>query len=103
MYEQGIKLEPTDVRVYNNAAWLCATADDPEVRNAKKAIEYGKKAVYGSREKDPSYLDTLAEAYYVNGKFKKAIETIRKAISLEPQNEYFKKQLKKFEQPSGLN
>ena len=89
--------EQGDVLAQNNLGWLHATAKDPKFRDPKKAIEYAKKAVEGSQGKEPGYLDTLAEAYYSNREYDKAILTIRKAISLEPDNEYYKEQLKKFE------
>ena len=89
--------EQGDVLAQNNLGWLHATAKDPKFRDPKKAIECAKKAVEGSQGKEPGYLDTLAEAYYSNREYDKAILTIRKAISLEPDNEYYKEQLKKFE------
>ena len=45
-----------------------------------------------------AYLDTLAEAYYVNGQFAEAIEAEKKALSHEPDCKPCKEQLKKFEQ-----
>jgi cytochrome c-type biogenesis protein CcmH/NrfG len=38
-------------------------------------------------------LDTLARAYFVNGKVTEAIETEKKAIELEPENRAFKENL----------
>jgi hypothetical protein len=46
--------------------------------------------------RSPGCLDTLSEAYYANGSFEKAVETINEAISLDGDNEYLKKQLGKF-------
>ena len=49
--------------------------DDKELRNPKRAIELAEKAV--AIERSPSFLDTLAEAYFVNGSIQKAIEKIK--------------------------
>ena len=81
----------------NDLAWQSATSEDPAIRNPQKALEYAKKAVELSSQPVHSYLDTLAEAYYVNGQFDKAIETAKKAISLSDYP-FYKEQLKKFEQ-----
>jgi hypothetical protein len=43
-------------------------------------------------------LDTLAEAYYINGRYADALSTIKKAISEDgPQQSHFLKQKEKFE------
>ena len=82
----------------NGIAWRYATSEDPIIRNPQKALEYAKKAVELTPQPVPAYLDTLAEAYYVNGQFDNAIEIEKKAISLRPDHEFLKEQLKKFEQ-----
>ncbi len=67
---------------------------------ALKAFEYATKAVEATEAQEPGYLDTLAEAYYSSGQFEKAIQTIQKAIALQPDRVYFKEQLLKFQQAS---
>jgi len=48
-------------------------------------------------EQHPHILDTLAEAYFVNGDFERALETIEKALRLHPKNpDYFQRQKRKF-------
>jgi cytochrome c-type biogenesis protein CcmH/NrfG len=41
-------------------------------------------------------MDTLAEAYCAAGKYRKAVRWEREALKLEPNNTFFKGQLKKF-------
>jgi len=94
--EASLRYLPQDT-TWNAAAWLYATAEDPRLRNPKKAIEYAKKAVEASQG-FPAYLDTLAEAYYANREYDRAIQTIKKAITLMPDWDYAKEQLEKFEQ-----
>ena len=78
-------------------AWFYATSKDPSYRNPSKALEYAQKAVSISQGKTPEILDTLAEAYYVNGHYDKAIETETKALALSPGNEAIKKSLDRFQ------
>ena len=97
MYERALLLFESDAFVLNNLAWLLVTTPDSELRNPKRAIELAEKAV--AIERCPAYLDTLAEAYYVNGSIEKAIETINEAISLtNGEYEHYINQLKKFKE-----
>ena len=98
-YEQGLKENPTDPEIWNNFAWLLATARDIKVRNSQRAVELAQKAVAAAtQQRQVAYLDTLGEAYYANGQFEQAVETERKAIGVDPENEDLKQQLKKFEE-----
>ena len=49
-----------------------------------EALKLAEKAVAISKEKEPAFLDTLAEAYYANGDAQKAVDTERKALALKP-------------------
>ncbi len=49
-------------------------------------------------EPDPAILDTLAEAYFVNGQAEEALKIIQQAMLKNPRNqEYFLSQKQKFE------
>ena len=72
--------EQVNARAWNNLGWLYATAKDPRFRDPAQAVECTLKAVALTDEKKPSYLDTLAEAYFVSGEQGKAVETIRNVI-----------------------
>ena len=84
--------EQGNASAWNNLGWLYATAKDPRFRDPAQAVECALKAVALTDEKDPGDLDTLAEAYFVSGERGKAVETIRKAIALEPGNKYYQEQ-----------
>ncbi len=87
--------DPEDPSVLNNLAWLYATAPSP-FRNPKDALDLAQKAADLSPE--PFILDTLAEAYYINGLYADAVSTINEALSVDgPQRNYFLKQKEKFE------
>jgi uncharacterized protein HemY len=50
----------------------------------------------------PHILDTLAESYYVNGLYEKAIMAIKQALALKPEDtSYYESQLTKFERAAG--
>jgi tetratricopeptide (TPR) repeat protein len=83
---------PQCALAHNNLAWLAACCR----RQLDKALEHARKAV----ELAPGHaghLDTLAEVHFQRGDKDKAIELMKKCIEVEPKNNYFKKQLKRFE------
>ena len=94
-YKQSLNLKPANPQVMNNLAWLYATCEDEKLRDPEKAIVLAQKAV--ASENAPHILDTLAESYYVNGQFEKAVSPGKKALGLSKTNHsYYEKQLKKF-------
>jgi tetratricopeptide (TPR) repeat protein len=96
-YEIALKLDPKDPIIHNNLACLYAGAEDEQLKDAVKALEHAKKAVELSHEKNAEILDTLANAYFINGKMKEAIEAQMKALALAPDNEGFQENLKRYE------
>ncbi len=87
--------DPENASVLNNLAWLYATGPSP-FRNPQEALDLALKAVALSPE--PDILDTLAEAYYINGRYEDALSTIEQAISEGgAQQDHFLKQKEKFE------
>jgi len=96
-YTRAIQQQPDDVSLQNNIAWLYATAKDAAVRDNVKALVHASRAAALSKEKNATVLDTLARAYFVNGKAKEAAETEKKALELEPKNEDFKKTFESYE------
>jgi len=96
-YEKSIELEPRDPEPLNNLAWLYATCERAEYREPLKALVYAKQAA--ALKSAPYILDTLAESYYVNRLYEKAIMTIKQALALQPEDRtYYENQLRKFEQ-----
>ena len=95
-YERVIRLSSTNVEALNNLAWLYATCDDERYRKADKALLYARKAA--QLRPAPHVLDTLAESYYANGKFSKAVEVIEEAVAREPaEKDYYRRQMRKFQ------
>jgi tetratricopeptide (TPR) repeat protein len=83
---------PRSAWAHNNLAWLCARCR----RNLDDGLEHASKAVELSPDKAAS-LDTLAEVYFQRGDQGKAIELMKKCITLEPGSTYFPRQLKRLE------
>jgi tetratricopeptide (TPR) repeat protein len=95
--ETGLKQNPDLPAALNNAAWFYATSEDQRFRNPSKALQYASKAVDLSGGKEPAILNTLAEAYFVNGDFDRAIKTEKKAIAMRDKSSY-RVTLKKYEE-----
>ena len=96
VYEKIIVLDPKQAVALNNLAWLLVTAPDKEIRDKGRALELARAAV--GQERSPIFLDTLAEALFVNGFIREAVETIREAIETAEQDKrgYYEGQLEKF-------
>jgi len=101
-YENILKLNPDDGLALNNLAWILATAKDTRLLDYPRALALAKRAV--GIERSPTFLDTLAEAYYVNGLYDEAMQTIQDALenASEEDREYLTGQLKKFKKRQGL-
>jgi Zn-dependent protease with chaperone function len=96
LYEEILAKDPNRATALNNLAWFLATAPEAGTQDRARALELAKRAV--SLERSPIFLDTLAEAYFVNGLFQDAITTIREAISTATKNRsYYEAQLRKFQ------
>lgn len=94
-YEHALKLQPQNSEVLNNLAWIFATCDDQRYRDSQKALHFALRAA--ALEPAPHILDTLAESYYVNGKYEKAVSVAREALQSATKNHaYYEDQLKKF-------
>jgi tetratricopeptide (TPR) repeat protein len=72
---------PEDFKLWNNLAWLYATAEDPMMRNGKKAVEYAHEAMTLAPN-DYHVWSTLSEAYYVSGQYEKSYRAITHMASL---------------------
>lgn len=92
LYDKQCTDYPKSAWVHNSFAWLCARCR----RDLAKALQRSEKAVELAPESS-GYLDTLAEVHFQRGHTIKAAELMKKCIALDPKNEYFRKQLKRFE------
>ena len=94
-YEKIIGMDGEEPVALNNLAWLLLTIPDEHLREPKRALALAKKAV--ALDRSPVFLDTLAEAYYVNGNTPEALKAINEAIAVAHENRgYYQRQRKKF-------
>ncbi len=95
-YERALQFEPDNTRALNNLAWLYATAEREKFYQPQKALALAKRAA--DLKQQPHILDTLAEAYFINGEYEKAIEIEKRALSkARGDTSYYQKQLKRFQ------
>jgi len=96
---KALQMAPHDATIMNNLAWLYATSPPPFL-DPENALKLARQAA--SLEFQPYILDTLAEAYYVNGRYQDALQTLQQALAMKPENQdYFLKQLNKFERAAS--
>jgi cytochrome c-type biogenesis protein CcmH/NrfG len=94
-YETSIQLKYRQPGVLNNLAWLLLKCPDEKLLDPKRALKLAEDAV-ALNENSFHSLDTLAEAYFQNSKYKEAFYAARRAYLLATENRsYYEKQLKK--------
>jgi Zn-dependent protease with chaperone function len=94
-YRNALRLAPDNTRVLNNLAWLFATCPRLSFRNPREALALAQKA---ARLKPEAHiLDTLAESFFVNGRYVEAVTAEKMALQVTTKNRsYYESQLKKF-------
>ncbi|MFB3923039.1 MAG: rhomboid family intramembrane serine protease [Terriglobia bacterium] len=95
-YQTALKMDPNDAVAHNNLGWLYATCGDEKFRNPASALEHAKRAVDLSRWKEPAFVDTLAEAFYVNGNFSEAVRTQELTLKLDPDNKEYQEHMARY-------
>jgi tetratricopeptide (TPR) repeat protein len=101
-YQQALRLVPDFAEAHNNLAWLYATCDDPKYRDPKAALDHAQQAVKLTEWKEGESIDTLAEAYYVNGDYQQAVEVQKKALALEPDNTELEEHMARYRKAAGM-
>jgi membrane associated rhomboid family serine protease/tetratricopeptide (TPR) repeat protein len=100
-YQDALRRDPRLAEAHNNLAWLYATSEDPRYRDPKKALEHARRAVELTEWKEPNFIDTLAEAFFVNNDFDEAVQTQLKALKLAPDNREFQEHMQKYRKAAG--
>lgn len=81
IFEPLVQNNPDDFSLINNLAWIYATAEDIQYRNADRAIELARKAML-MRPADYHVWHTLAVAYYLKGDYARALRIAEEAVAL---------------------
>jgi len=100
-YQAALSLNPNDGAAHNNLAWVFATCEDEKLRNSRAALEHAQRAVELSRWQEPAFIDTLAEALYVNGKFDDAVRVQTRALKLDPHNQEYQEHMARYRKAAG--
>ena len=81
---QAAKADNSDelAGLLNNLAWVLATSPNDAIRDGKRSVELGERAVELTDGEEAHILSTLASGYAEVGNFEKAIEWSTKAVEL---------------------
>jgi Zn-dependent protease with chaperone function len=91
----ALKLDPDNPEIQNNLAWILATSKETAYFQAERALVLAERAARASPV--PYVLDTLAEAYHVNGRNEEALKAEEKALEAATENRsYYIRQVEKF-------
>jgi Zn-dependent protease with chaperone function len=100
-FREAIRLNPQSAEACNNLAWLYATAEKDRFRKPREALELAHRAAQLQPD-SPHILDTLAEAYFINGRPHRALEVERQALDLAREKQaYYRAQMERFERALG--
>lgn len=81
-YEAALALAPEQAEVLNNLAWLLLTADEPAILDRERALRLAEEAA--ARQPSPYILDTLATAYWANGRRQEALALLEQLWAADP-------------------
>jgi len=100
-FREALRLQPNAAISHNNLAWLYATSEDPKYRNPAQALEHARRAVELSDWREPTFVDTLAEAFYANGNFPEAVRVESIALQLDPRNAEYRNHIERYRKAAG--
>jgi membrane associated rhomboid family serine protease len=80
----------------NDYAWMIAISPAATQDELEAALLLAERAVMETVRSDPTILDTLAEVQFGLGRDADAISTIDEAIALEPDDDYYREQRRRF-------
>ncbi len=81
LLETLLKVLPDNPMVKNNLAWVYVKSKDDNVRNPAKAVRLAREAIMDAPS-DYLIWNTLAEAYYADGKYERALRAAESALRL---------------------
>ena len=79
-----MKLQPHDVGILNNFAWVLATAPEDNLRDGHRALALATDACRQTEYKQDYILSTLAAAYAETGDFESARKWAAQAVEAKP-------------------
>ncbi len=95
-YQRSLELDPDQASTHNNLSWLLATSPARELRDPARSLAHAQKAVALDGWKQAAYIDTLAEALYVNGRYSEAVTTQTRTLQIEPDNREYQDHMRRY-------
>ena len=93
-HREVLRIRPNWLPTLNDLAWILATHENPEFRDAAEAVRLAEHACELSDYENAVSLDTLAAAYAEAGRFPEAVRIARKALALASEHETFSRHLR---------
>ena len=96
VYHKVMAAQPDNPDVLADYAWYCAGEEielDKALAAATKAVEL--------KPKDTDALATLAEVTFKSGKPAEALEILNRALALDPDSDFLKREKEKFSKPAS--
>lgn len=84
--ERAIELNKLDANSLNNLAWIYATCES-QYNDLTKALAYAQKAVALTEQRNPDFLDTMAQVREKRGEHEQAREALLLAIAIAPNDQ----------------
>jgi tetratricopeptide (TPR) repeat protein len=94
--QQSLAMKPESPAAENELAWIYASADEAQFRNAKEALRLAHLAVQSSSPAVPEFLDTLAEALLLSGDCPGALSAEEQAAEIAPNNPEIRTRVARF-------
>jgi tetratricopeptide (TPR) repeat protein len=93
-FREAVDVMPEDAAAQNSLAWQLVTSKN--FADPVSGLEHARRAVELSGGRQPDYLDTMAAAYYANGRVEDAIQAETRALSFDPTRKLFSDSLAKY-------
>ncbi len=100
-YATALKLDKNNAYAHFLLAGVYSDPDDPTFTNKFEAVEHAEKAVKLTQYRNAQYLMGLARALRVARNYEQAVAVARKAVALDPRDDY-RADLAKFEQLNSV-
>jgi tetratricopeptide (TPR) repeat protein len=81
-YEESLRLQPDLPEALRNLAWIRATDQNPQLRDAVASIALAEKACQLTKYQESLSVSTLAAAYAEAGRWQEAVETAKRALTI---------------------
>lgn len=99
-YKVAVALDKNHAYAHYLLACVYSDPNDPTYTSAYEAVEHANRAVTITQGRNALYLMALARAFRVAHNFESAVDAAKKAIMLDPRDEY-KKELGEFQKLKG--